>query len=109
MPSQLNKTDTLFVAGHNGLVGSAIIRELKTQGYTSIFTATRQECDLTNATSVESFFNSHSIDTVFLSAAKVGGIVANESSPAEFIYENLMIQNNVIHQAYKSGVKRLYF
>jgi len=99
----------IFVAGHNGMVGSAICRKLSEQNEVEIITCTRQECDLTNQKSVSDFFFSKKIDEVYLAAAKVGGIHANNTYPAEFIYENLMIQANIIHSAFQSGVKKLLF
>jgi GDP-L-fucose synthase len=98
----------IFVAGHNGMVGSAICRQLAHQDV-EIVTAARGELDLTNQLQVKSFFNKHSFDQVYLAAAKVGGIRANNEYPADFIYQNLMIQSNVIHSAYKSGVSNLLF
>lgn len=98
----------VFVAGHKGMVGSAICRKLQNNDY-ELITAPRKELDLTNQTQVRKFFNVHKFDQVYLAAAKVGGIYANNHYPAEFIYENLMIQNNVIHQSYLSGVKKLLF
>ena len=99
----------IFVAGHNGMVGSAICRKLSEQNEVEIITCTRLECDLTNQKSVSDFFFSKKIDEVYLAAAKVGGIHANNTYPAEFIYENLMIQANIIHSAFQSGVKKLLF
>ena len=98
----------IFVAGHNGMVGSAICRQLKGQDV-ELMTASRQELDLTNQSQVKDFFNAHKFDQVYLAAAKVGGIHANNTYPADFIYQNLMIQNNVIHQSYKAGIKKLLF
>jgi len=98
----------VFVAGHNGMVGSAICRELHNQDV-EVITASRHEIDLTNQSRVTEFFATHKFDQVYLAAAKVGGIYANNSYPAEFIYQNLMIQNNVIHQSFLSGVKKLLF
>jgi GDP-L-fucose synthase len=98
----------IFVAGHNGMVGSAICRQLKNSD-NEITTVTRDELDLTDQSQVRSFFDNHRFDGVYLAAAKVGGIHANNSYPAEFIYQNLMIQNNVIHQSFLSGVKKLLF
>ena len=98
----------VFVAGHNGMVGSAICRELHNQDV-EVITASRHEIDLTNQSRVADFFATHKFDQVYLAAAKVGGIYANNSYPAEFIYQNLMIQNNVIHQSFLSGVKKLLF
>ena len=99
----------IYVAGHRGMVGSAIVRNLEAQGHTNILTRTHAELDLTNQAAVQSFFEQEKPDQVYLSAAKVGGIHANNTFPAEFIYENLMVQNNVIHQAFLSGVKKLLF
>lgn len=105
----MNKHSKIYVAGHRGLVGSAIMRQLATQGYTNIVTRTHAELDLTNQLSVVQFFADEKPEYVFLAAAKVGGIHANNTYPAEFIHENLAIQTNVIHQSYKAGVKRLLF
>ena len=91
------KDALIFVAGHRGLVGSAIVNELKSRGYHNIITRTHKELDLTNQVETEQFFSEHKPDYVFLAAAKVGGIVANNTYRGSFIYENLMIQNNVIH------------
>ena len=93
----MNKHDTIFVAGHKGLVGSAIVRALKDKGYTNIITATREQCDLTDSNQVKLFFEMNRIDYVFDAAARVGGIHANDTYSAEFIYENTMIQTNLIH------------
>lgn len=99
----------IYVAGHRGMVGSAIVRNLKELGYTNIVTRTHAEMDLTDQAVVKSFFEKEKPDQVYLAAAKVGGIHANNTYPAEFIYDNLMVQNNVIHQAFLNGVKRLLF
>lgn len=99
----------IFVAGHKGLVGSAIVRKLKELGYTNIITADKSEVDLTDQSKVRWFLSSHVPDYVFLAAAKVGGIQYNQNSPAEFIYQNLQIQNNVIHESYRAGVTKLLF
>ena len=99
----------IFVAGHRGMVGSAIVRNLEAQGFTNILTRTHAELDLTNQAAVQSFFEQEKPDQVYLAAAKVGGIHANNTFPAEFIYDNLMVQGNVIHQAFVSGVKKLLF
>lgn len=99
----------IFVAGHRGMVGAAIVRELKTHGYKNLVTRTHAELDLINQKAVEDFFKTEKPDIVYLAAAKVGGIHANNTFPAEFIYQNLMIQNNVIHHAFLNGVKRLLF
>ncbi|MFA6178523.1 MAG: NAD-dependent epimerase/dehydratase family protein, partial [Candidatus Methylopumilus sp.] len=105
----MNKTAKIYVAGHRGLVGSALMRQLEAQGYMNIVTRTHAELDLTNQVAVKAFFESEKPEYVILAAAKVGGIHANNTYPAEFIHENLAIQTNVIHNAYISGVKRLLF
>ena len=99
----------IYVAGHRGMVGSAIVRNLQAKGFSNIVTRTHSELDLTNQAAVQSFFELERPDQVYLAAAKVGGIHANNTYPAQFIYENLMMQNNVIHQAFVSGVKKLLF
>jgi GDP-L-fucose synthase len=99
----------IFVAGHRGLVGSAIVRRLEAEGYSNLLLRTSKELDLRDQRAVSDFFAKERPEYVFLAAAKVGGIVANGSYPAEFIYDNLMIQGNVIHSAYLAGVKRLLF
>ena len=99
----------IFVAGHRGLVGSAIVRKLKAEGYSNLVLKTRDELDLLNQSLVYSFFKEEKPEIVVLAAAKVGGIFANATYPGEFIYENLMIQNNIIHSSKKTGVKRLLF
>ena len=99
----------IYVAGHRGLVGSAILENLQIKGYTNILTRTHSELDLTNQTAVEQFFSQEKPEYVILAAAKVGGIVANNVYRADFIYENMMIQNNVIHQSYLNSVKKLLF
>ena len=99
----------IFVAGHRGMVGSAIVRNLQAKGCTNIVTRTHAELDLTNQAAVEKFFASEKPDQVYLAAARVGGIHANNTYPAEFIYQNLMMEANVIHQAFVSGVKKLLF
>jgi GDP-L-fucose synthase len=98
----------IFVAGHNGMVGSAICRQLRNQDV-ELITASRQELDLTSQVQVKDFFSAHKFDQVYLAAAKVGGIHANNTYPADFIYQNLMIQNNVIHQSFLAGIKKLLF
>jgi GDP-L-fucose synthase len=105
----IKKHIKIYVAGHNGMVGSAIIRTLKNQGYSSIVTRNSTELDLRNQKAVRDFFVSEQPDQVYLAAAKVGGIYANNTYPATFIYENLMIQSNVIHEAWQAGVKKLLF
>ena len=99
----------IYVAGHRGMVGSAIVRNLQAKGYNNIVTRTHSELDLTNQSQAARFFETEKPDQVYLAAAKVGGIHANNTYPAEFIYDNLMVQNNVIHQAFLSGVKKLLF
>ncbi|MBW2067204.1 MAG: GDP-L-fucose synthase, partial [Deltaproteobacteria bacterium] len=99
----------IYVAGHKGLVGSAICRKLRSEGYNNLITRTHKELDLTRQAQVEEFFRSERPEYVFLAAAKVGGILANNTFPGEFIYENLTIQCNVIHEAYKTEVKKLLF
>ena len=99
----------IYIAGHRGMVGSAIIRNLKQKGYTNLIVRTSAELDLRNSQNVNDFFATEKPDYVFLAAAKVGGIQANNLYRADFIYENLMIQNNVIHNSYLSGVKKLMF
>jgi len=105
----MNKKAKIFIAGSNGLVGSAIVRRLQTGGYTNLLTPEIDELDLTDQRAVAAFFAAEKPEYVVLAAAKVGGIHANNTYPAEFIYSNLVIQNNVIHQAYLSRVKRLLF
>ena len=105
----MEKSSKIFVAGHRGLVGTAIVNNLIQKGYTNIVTRTRHEVDLQNAGQVTSFFENEKPEYVFLAAAKVGGIVANNTYRADFIYENLMIQNNIIHQSFLHGVKKLLF
>jgi len=99
----------IYVAGHRGMVGSAIVRNLRAKGYSNIVTKTHTELDLTNQTAVAAFFELEKPAQVYLAAAKVGGIYANNTFPADFIYDNLMVQNNVIHQAFVAGVKKLLF
>ena len=99
----------VFVAGHRGMVGSAIVRQLDAQGGFNIVTRTRSELDLTNQQAVSDFFAAEQFDQVYLAAAKVGGIIANNTYPAEFIYENLMIQANIIHAAHATDVQQLLF
>jgi GDP-L-fucose synthase len=99
----------IYVAGHRGMVGSAIVKDLTNKGFNNIITRTSSELNLINQQDVSDFFESEKPEYVFLAAAKVGGIVANNSYRADFLYENIMIQSNVIHQSYKSGVKKLLF
>ncbi len=107
--AQMPKDAKIYIAGHRGLVGSALMQELVNEGYCNIITRTHYELDLTNQNAVDSFFALEQPEYVFLSAAKVGGIFANMESPAQFIYENLMIEANIIHAAYNHGVKKLLF
>jgi GDP-L-fucose synthase len=103
------KSKRIYIAGHNGMVGSAIVRRLKAEGASDLILKDRSELDLTNQASVERFFESERPEVVFLAAAKVGGIHANSAYPAEFIRDNLAIQTNIIHSAWKSGVQKLCF
>lgn len=105
----MEKESKIYIAGHKGLVGSAILRDLKNKGYKNLVTRTHKELDLTDSVAVENFFKNEKPEYVFLAAAKVGGIVANNTFRAEFMYENLMIQTNVIHQSYLHDVKKLLF
>jgi GDP-L-fucose synthase len=105
----MDKSSKIYIAGHRGLVGSAIYNNLINKGYSNIITKTHQELDLTNQEAVVAFFKEEQPEYVFLAAAKVGGIVANNVYRADFIYENMMIQNNVIHQSYVHNVKKLLF
>ena len=105
----MQKDSKIFVAGHKGLVGSAIVRRLKEDGYTNIITKDRSECDLTKSDDVKKLFEDNRIDFVFDAAARVGGIHANDTYSAEFIYQNTMIQTNLIHWAYKYFVKKFVF
>jgi len=103
----VERNDKIYIAGHRGMVGSAIHRKLVKEGFTNFILRTSQELDLKNQQAVADFFEKEKPDYVFLAAAKVGGIVANNTYRADFLYENLAIQNNVIHQSYKQGVKKL--
>lgn len=105
----MNKQDKIYIAGHRGMVGSAILRQLEASGYTNFVLRTSSELDLRNQQAVADFFAAEKPDYVFLAAAKVGGIIANNTYRADFIYENMMIQSNVIHQAYVQQVKKLMF
>jgi GDP-L-fucose synthase len=105
----INKNTKIYVAGHRGMVGSAIVRQLQAKGFTNIVTRTHAELDLTNQQAVQNFFQEEKPEQVYLAAAKVGGIHANNTYPAEFIYQNLMMEANVIHQAFEAGVKKLLF
>ena len=104
-----NQNQKIYIAGHRGMVGSAIMVELQRKGYTNLLYRTHEELDLINQAAVKQFFETEKPNQVYLAAAKVGGIYANNSYPADFIYNNLMVQNNVIHQAFMSGVKKLLF
>lgn len=105
----MEKNAKIYVAGHRGMVGSAIVRALKNQGYTNIITRTSKELDLRRQIDVEEFFVKEKPDYVFLAAAKVGGILANNEAPADFMYDNMILEMNVIHEAYKNKVKKLMF
>jgi GDP-L-fucose synthase len=105
----MNKNSKIYVAGHNGLVGSAIVRILKKKGYRKIITKTRKKLDLTNQNKVFNFLKKNKPDMIFIAAAKVGGISANNKFRVEFIYENLEIQNNIIHAAFKNKINNLIF
>lgn len=105
----MNVESKIYIAGHNGMVGSAILRKLKKEGFKNIITSTHDQLDLTNQKSVENFFKMTQPEYVFLAAAKVGGIVANNTYPAEFINNNLSIQTNIIHQCHINKVKKLLF
>jgi GDP-L-fucose synthase len=105
----MDKTSHIYIAGHRGLVGSALVRRLHAEGYTNLLTRTHAELDLTDQAAVRAFFDQERPEYVFLAAAKVGGIHANNTYPAEFIQQNLAIQTNVIHEAWRVGVKRLLF
>ncbi|RPI03206.1 MAG: GDP-L-fucose synthase [Ignavibacteriae bacterium] len=105
----MNKTDKIYVAGHTGLVGSAIMRSLRAQGYSNFMLHTIEELDLTRQAAVEEMFKQERPDYVILAAAKVGGIHANDTYPADFIYINLQLESNIIHSAYRNGVKKLCF
>jgi len=105
----MSPEQAVFVAGHRGMVGSAIVRQLEARGVGNILTAGRQRLDLLDQAAVQAFFDEHPIDQVYLAAAKVGGIHANNTYPAEFIYQNLMIEANIIHAAHTAGVQKLLF
>ena len=105
----MEKNSKIYIAGHNGMVGSAIMRNLKEKGYSNIIGKSHKELDLTRQADVEDFFLQEKPEYVFLAAAKVGGIYANNTYPAEFIYSNLMVESNIIHSAYESQVKKLLF
>lgn len=105
----MDRNGKIYVAGHRGMVGSAIVRALEKNGYNNIVTRTHKELDLTRQDAVEAFFAEEKPDYVFLAAAKVGGIVANNEAPADFLYENMILEMNVIHSAFKNNVKKLMF
>ena len=105
----MNKESKIYVAGHRGMVGSAIVRELQCQGYTNIITRTHADLDLCRQADVEAFFAEEKPEYVFLAAAKVGGIVANQSALADFMYDNMILEMNVIHAAWQNGCKKLLF
>jgi GDP-L-fucose synthase len=105
----MNKNSKIYVAGHRGLVGSAIVRKLREEGYSNLLTRTSKELDLREQAAVRSFFERERPEYVFLAAAKVGGILANDTWPADFLYQNLMIEANVIESARLAGVKKLLF
>ncbi len=105
----MNKNSKIYIAGHRGMVGSAIFRKLEKEGYTNIIRRTSSELDLRDQLAVYKFFETEKPEYVFLAAAKVGGIVANNTYRAEFLYDNIQIQNNIIHQSYVNGVKKLLF
>ena len=105
----MNKESKIYVAGHKGMVGSAIVRKLHAEGYTNLVLRSSKELDLRNQQAVVAFFTTEKPEYVFLAAAKVGGIQANNTYRADFIYENLMIEANVIHASYKHGVQKLLF
>jgi GDP-L-fucose synthase len=105
----VNSTDKIYIAGHSGLAGSALLRLLQQKGFSNIITSSSKEMDLRNQEAVRSFFEKEKPQYVFLAAAKVGGIIANNTYPAEFIYDNLMMESNIIHESYRNGVSKLLF
>jgi GDP-L-fucose synthase len=105
----MNKSSKIYIAGHRGLVGSALVRQLRSEGFTNLITRTSRDLDLKRQSDVEDFFAEHRPDFIFLAAARVGGIHANNSYPADFIYDNLMIQSNIIHTAHLFSAKKLLF
>src|SRR4030065_1191289 len=109
MSNSMRTTDRIYVAGHRGLVGSAIMRRLQGGVYSNIVTRTHAELDLSDQRAVQAFFAAEKPDVIYLSAAKVGGIHANNTYPADFIYQNLMIETNIIHAAYQNKIKKLLF
>ena len=104
-----NKDECIFIAGHNGMVGSAIIRKLNKEGYLNIITANRSELDLFSQQDVRSFFIDNTIDTVIICAAKVGGIHSNLTYPGDFVYQNLMIQSNIINACHEEDINNILF
>ena len=107
--SSIQRNAPIYVAGHRGLVGSAIVRKLTSRGYTNLICRTHSELDLIDAVATAAFFEREKPEYVFLAAAKVGGIMANMTYPADFIYQNLVLQSNVIHAAYRARVRKLLF
>src|SRR5881296_1422146 len=105
----MDRTSKIYLAGHRGLVGSAIWRELEKQGFKNLIGRSHKELDLVDSAAVAKFYQQEKPEHVFVAAAKVGGILANDQQPAEFLFENLQIQNNLIHGAWKAGVKKLLF
>ena len=105
----MEKKSKIYVAGHRGMVGSAIVRELRRQGYDNIITRTHSELDLTDQQAVNRFLAAEKPEYVFLAAAKVGGIEANDKAPADFMYLNMMLEMNVIHAAWRNGCRKLQF
>ena len=105
----MDKSARIYIAGHRGMVGSAIMDTLRNHGFNNLTGASSSELDLRDTARVNQFMEHHKPEYVFLAAAKVGGILANDTYPADFLYDNLMIQNNVIHAAFRSGVKKLLF
>ena len=105
----MQKQNKIYVAGHRGLVGSAIVRALQAQGYNNLILRAHKELDLLDQKTVTDFFQKEKPEYIFLAAAKVGGILANKTYPADFIYQNLQVQNNVIHNSYLHGVRKLLF
>ena len=105
----MKSSDKIYIAGHSGLVGSAIVRNLKAKNFNNLLTISHAKLDLTNQSMVSDFFEKEMPDYVIIAAAKVGGIAANNNFPADFIYDNIMIQTNIIHASFKFNVKRLLF
>ena len=105
----MHRMDKIYIAGHRGMVGSAIKRKLEKEGFKNLLVISRQDLNLTDQHQVEAFFQAEKPEFVFMAAAKVGGIMANATYPAEFIHDNITIQTNIIHQSYLHGVKKLLF